>query len=290
MKIQPGRGVAEFLKDVFRSLDYHRVGIEDSITLGEMDDLEGWAPGTLFSRAGELITEQRAVKDAHEISIIRRAVALADRMMEQAMERARPGVVEKDLSRAIRFSSEELGGDGESFPNIIASGPNSSSPHHHPGVRALAAGDALTIDLGGVVDGYCSDLTRNPFIGKPVAELEKIYNLVLEANRAAIDAIRPGMTGIEIDAIAREIIEKAGYGTYFGHGLGHGVGLEIHEAPRLSPMAKSTRLMAGNIVTIEPGIYVPGLGGVRIEDYVLLTDQGAEVLSASPKELRVLPA
>lgn len=291
VRIQPNQRVAGYLADLLGSLGHEKVGYEGRITVDQLDNLSKWFPvGVRLENAGALVTALRSVKGAEEIECIRRAVDLADRMMALAQERARPGVTERELSRLIRFSSEELGGSGESFPNIVASGPNSSVPHHHPGARTLAAGDALTLDMGAIVEGYCSDLTRNPFIGSVSPELEKVYATVLRANEAAISAIRPGMTGPEVDAIARDVIDSAGYGAYFGHGLGHGVGLEIHEAPRLSPSADSHRLEAGNIVTIEPGIYVPGLGGVRIEDYVLLTEGGAEVLSKAPRDLCVLPA
>lgn len=290
VKVQPSRKVQEFLLGFFVSREYTRLGFEESISVEQHDRLGKWTPGTELVRAGDIVKKLRAVKDASEIDAIRRAVALADRMMEHAFSLLRPGTRERDISRAIRFSSEELGGSGESFANIVASGPNSSVPHHHPGERLLAPGDAVTVDLGGIVDGYCSDLTRNPFLGKPVPELERVYNVVLEANLAAVAAIRPGMTGVEVDAVARDIIETAGYGAYFGHGLGHGVGLEIHENPRLSPQAGDSPLVAGNIVTIEPGIYIPGLGGVRIEDYILLGEEGAEVLSTFPRELTVLDA
>lgn len=290
VRIQPSRDIDRFLTGLFTSLGLTRVGFEGGITVDQFDDLRKWFGGADLEKAGKLVTTLRAVKTAEEIATIRRSVGLADRMMELAQEHARPGTTERELSRRIRFAAEELGGSGESFPNIVASGPNTSRPHHHPGDRALCRGDVLTIDLGGIVDGYCSDLTRSPFLGSVDAELEKIHATVLRANEAAIAAIRPGMTGAEVDAVAREVIDSAGYGQYFGHGLGHGVGLEIHEAPRLSPSADSTPLEPGNVVTIEPGIYVPGLGGVRIEDYVLLTTGGADVLSRSPKDLRVLPA
>lgn len=288
VRVQPGRDVQKFLKGFFGGRGYTRVGFEESISVEQYDRMAGWMGGCPLERAGGIVKGLRSVKDTEEVARIRRAVGLADRMMENAFSLLRPGASERDISRAIRFSSEELGGEGESFSNIVASGPNSSVPHHHPGGRLLAEGDAVTVDLGGIVEGYCSDLTRNPFLGRPAKELERVYQVVLEANQAAIAAIRPGMTGVEVDAIAREIIDTAGFGAYFGHGLGHGVGLEIHEAPRLSPMADDTPLVEGNVVTIEPGVYIPGLGGVRIEDYILLGRDGAEVLSSFPRELTVL--
>ncbi|MCC5875886.1 MAG: aminopeptidase P family protein [Candidatus Sumerlaeia bacterium] len=288
VKVQPGREVQKFLKGFFAARGYTRVGFEESISVEQHDKLTTWLGGCPLERAGGIVKGLRAIKDGEELARIRRAVGLADRMMENAFSLLRPGASEQDISRAIRFSSEELGGEGESFSNIVASGTNSSVPHHHPGPRLLAEGDAVTVDLGGIVDGYCSDLTRNPFLGHVPKEMERVYQVVLEANEAAIAAIRPGMTGVEVDAIAREIIDTAGYGAYFGHGLGHGVGLEIHEGPRLSPMADDTPLVAGNVVTIEPGVYIPGLGGVRIEDYILLGENGAEILSRFPRELAVL--
>lgn len=287
--IQPTKGSKEFLAGLIGSQGYRRVGFEGSISVDQHDDLRDWCDGAVTQKAGELLRTLRLVKDETELASIRRAVAIADQMMERAAGWIAPGITEREISRRLRVAVEELGGERESFSNIVASGPNASRPHHHPGDRPLAEGDVVTVDLGAVFEGYCSDLTRNFFLGNPDPRLEEIYYVCREANEKAIAAIRPGMTGPEVDAVAREVIAAAGYGEYFGHGLGHGVGLEIHESPRLSPAGGRYLLQEGNIVTIEPGIYLPGVGGVRIEDYVLLNEDGAEVLSRFPKDMRIIP-
>jgi Xaa-Pro aminopeptidase len=273
---------------LFKKAGYEKVGFEGSITVNEYESLKKRFAKAKLKEAGALVMSLRRVKDEAEIKTIRKAVRLADKVMTEAVDRLKVGMSEQGLSRVIRFQMEELGGERESFSNIVASGPNSSRPHHHPTSRKFRKGDPVTIDLGGVVDGYCSDLTRTPVIGKPTAEFEQIYEVTLRAQQAAIAAIKPGMTGEEVDAIARDIIADAGFGGYFGHGLGHGVGLDIHEEPRLRPGAKDYKLEPGNIVTVEPGIYIPGEHGLRIEDYVLVTETGAEVLSKSTRRLQVV--
>lgn len=287
--VQPSSHVLPYLKGVFHQKGYTSAGIEGSMSLEQFEVVKKWTRGVKLSRAGQLITNLRRVKDAVELKAIRKAVRLADELMARAMEQIKPGLKEEELSRFIRRGAEDFGGEGESFDNIVASGPNSSQPHHHCGRRKMRVGDPVTIDLGVIANGYCSDLTRNPVLGKVSKKFEEIYQICLDANMAAIEALRPGMTGVQVDAVARNVITEAGFGDFFGHGLGHGVGLEVHEGPRLSPSAGDYQLEPGNIVTIEPGIYLPGVGGVRIEDYVLVTEKGARVLSKSPKDLTVLP-
>lgn len=287
--IQPLQKVKEFFRDTFKAFGYKQIGFEGSISVDEFDSLKGYVRGAKFEKAGDLLVALRMVKDASEIAIIRKAVKLADKMMAQAIAGLRVGITELEVARGIRFSSETLGGEGESFECIVASGPNSSRPHHRGGPRKLRKGDPITLDLGGRYGGYCSDLTRNAVLGKVDPEYQKIYDICLASNEAGIKAVRAGVTGVEVDAIAREVIERAGYGQYFGHGLGHGVGLEIHEDPRLSKRATDYKLEPGNIVTIEPGIYLPGKFGVRIEDYALVTEKGCEVLSRAPKQLQIIP-
>lgn len=288
IRVQPKEKVKEWLAAQWKKRNYARAGFEGSITVDERDGMRKWTRGTKLVKADDLILALRIVKGEEEIRLIRRAVRLADKLMEHVIDYVQPGIDEHSLSRIIRSGAEQLGGEGESFENIVASGPNSSRPHHHPTARRLRRGDPLTIDLGIIYRHYCSDLTRTPVLSLPSRKFQKIYDVCLRANEAAIKAIKPGMTGKEVDAVAREVIAEAGYGEYFGHGLGHGVGLEIHEAPRLSPNAGGYKLQPGNVVTIEPGIYIPGVAGVRIEDYVLLTEKGALVLSKSPKVLRIL--
>jgi Xaa-Pro aminopeptidase len=239
--------------------------------------------------AGSLLVDLRRCKDDGEIATIKKAAGIADKMMQLAWDTARVGVSELELSRAIRRGSEALGAEGESFPNIVASGPNASRPHHHPMKRRLRKGDMITIDLGAVVDGYCSDLTRNPVLGKSSLRYDAMYEVCLAAQQAGIKACTAGATGKDVDAVARDIIASAGYGDYFNHGLGHGVGLDIHEAPRLSPASTDT-LRAGDVVTVEPGIYIPGFGGLRIEDLLVVTEGKPRVLSRITKNLVILPA
>lgn len=232
------------------------------------------------------LLDQRAVKSPREQEVMRAAVAAGDLAYDLFLRGVRPGLTEWEMRRMFRRCADEAG-QGESFDCIIATGPNSSKCHHHPGDRVLGARDTLLIDTGVLVGGYHSDLTRTVFIGPPPARMREIYKVVLEANRRAIAAIRPGRTGGDIDKIARGVIERAGYGRRFGHGLGHGVGLQIHERPSFAKDNKMA-LRAGALMTVEPGIYLPGVGGVRIEDIVLVTRRGCEVLSRTPKTLTVL--
>jgi len=289
--VLPTNGQREFLVGLFRGLGYKYLGAEGTMTVDDWDTLKDRVrpAGTRLIREAGLVASLRRVKDESEIKIIRKAARIADQMMEAACEALRPGAKESEVDRVIRRTAEDLGATGVSFDPIVASGPNASRPHHRPSSRRLRQGDMVTLDLGAVVDGYCSDLTRNPVIGKVDARFEEIYAVCLEAQEAALKACIAGAKGAEVDGVAREIIATAGYGEYFNHGTGHGVGLEIHEAPRLSPTSSHT-LLAGEIVTVEPGIYIPGYGGVRIEDLVLVTDGKPKVLSKSPKHLRVVPA
>ena len=287
---QPMKDVKGFFRDLLKKADYESVGYEGSITVDEFDSLKSWTRGLKLklSKQEAHILEMRAVKDESEIRIIRKAAKVADLMMQAALESIRPGVREIEISRLIRRAAEDFGGTGESFDNIVATGRNSSRPHHHPSPSKVKKGDMVTIDLGAVVGGYCSDMTRNPVVGKVSRKFEQIYEVCLAAQKAAVDACRAGVDCRELDGVAREIISTAGYGEYFGHGLGHGVGIEIHEGPRLSPRGAG-KLREGHVVTVEPGIYIPGFGGVRIEDLVVVTKGKPKVLSRNPKDLTVLP-
>ena len=284
---QPISGVDAFFADFFQQQQFGKILFESSLPYSRLEKLREYTKGSELNAEEGMIGKLRRIKDNSEIARIVEAARIADAMMVVAQLYARAGVTEKELSRRIRFASEELGGSGESFSNIVASGPNSSKPHHKPSDRQFQSGDFLTLDLGAIFEGYCSDLTRNPVIGKPSAELERMYAVCLEAQEAAVAACKAGKTGKELDTLAREIITERGYGEYFVHGLGHGVGLEIHENPRLSQSSVDT-LMAGDIVTVEPGIYVPGVGGVRIEDLLLVREDDSLVLSHSPKRFTVL--
>lgn len=227
----------------------------------------------------------RAVKDAVEIAAIRHACAIADQALTEVFSRLRPGEREDELAMWLEGRMHELGGEGKAFSLIVASGPRGSLPHGSASDRRLGAGELVTFDIGCRVHGYHSDITRTFAVGKASDELRRIYDIVLAAQLAGLRAIRPGVAGREVDAQARGVIEAAGYGERFGHSTGHGVGLEVHELPRLARLGDEP-LQPGMVVTVEPGIYVPGLGGVRIEDSVLVTENGAEVLTPSTKELR----
>lgn len=229
-----------------------------------------------------LVEQLRARKDEEELSRIRKAAEITDRALAAVLETLKYGMTERELAWQVERTMRELGADGLSFTPIIATGPNAARPHHRPGDRRLQPGDIILFDIGAGFDGYQSDLTRTFVFGRPEEKFLEVWRVVAEANEAARQAARPGVPAAEVDAAAREVIKAAGYGDNFGHGLGHGVGLVVHEAPRLGPKSEDT-LAAGMVFTIEPGIYLPGWGGVRTEDLVVLRDHGVEVISQAPK-------
>jgi Xaa-Pro aminopeptidase len=225
----------------------------------------------------------RAAKDEGEQAALRKAIRLTDEAFAHFLAWVRPGVTEKEAAWEIEKYIREHGGEGLSFPTIIGGGPNGAMPHHASGDRPLQAGEPIVIDMGAIVDGYHADMTRTICLGQPDERFWTIYSLVLTAQERAEKGLRAGVSGVDVDRLARQVIAEAGYGEQFGHGLGHGVGLATHELPRLSALAPEA-LPAGAAVTVEPGIYLPGWGGVRIEDVVLVTEEGAEVLTGTSKE------
>jgi len=225
----------------------------------------------------------RAVKDAGEQAALRKAIRLTDEAFAHFVAWVRPGVTELEAAWEIEKYIREHGGEGLSFPTIIGGGPNGAMPHHGAGERPLQAGEPIVIDMGAIVDGYHADMTRTICLGQPDEQFWAIYSLVLTAQERAEKGMRAGVSCAEVDRLARQVIADAGHGEHFGHGLGHGVGLATHELPRLSGLATEP-LPAGAAVTVEPGIYLPGWGGVRIEDVVLVTATGAEVLTGTSKE------
>lgn len=225
-----------------------------------------------------LIDDLRVVKSPDEVECIRRALAVAELAFSQTLAFVKPGVREKDLAWELEKRMRDLGAEGLSFPPIVASGPNSALPHAIPTERTVKENEPLLFDWGAILDGYCSDTSRTLSVGKPSDTFLELHGILFEAQKKAIEGIKPGANTKDIDAIARDHITQAGYGKKFGHGLGHGVGLEIHESPRLSPL-KDTLLEQGMIVTVEPGIYIPDWGGLRLENMVLVTDTGADVLN-----------
>lgn len=237
-----------------------------------------WRPTT------DLVESLRERKDDGEIDRIRRAIAVAECALERVVESVRAGMTERQVAGLLEATLRECGSDGFPFPSIVASGPNAALPHARPTARRVCPGDFLLLDFGAVVDGYCSDITRTLVVGASTAEQRDVYEVVRLANERATQALRPGMTGRDADSVARGYIEDRGFGEMFGHSLGHGIGLEVHEAPRLAKTA-DTPLVQGAVVTVEPGIYRPGWGGVRIEDDVYLGNGGAQVLTRFTREL-----
>ena len=247
----------------------------------KLPDIEAWVP--LAGRIDAL----RSVKTEEEQALLARAEAIGDAAFAQICTVLKAGMTEREAAAELEYLLKKNGAQGFSFETIMASGAHSSMPHAVPTDKVIEDGDFVTMDFGCIYEGYCSDMTRTVAIGHADDEQRSVYETVLRAQRAAIDAIRPGMTGEEADAVARAVIQKAGYGSCFGHALGHAVGLAIHEDPRLAP-GNETVLEPGMAVTIEPGIYLPGRFGVRIEDLVVITADGCRDLTHSPKELLIL--
>ena len=240
-------------------------------------------------RSTERIVEQaRMVKDAAEIAILREAAARLGQVLPPVLAAVRPGVSERSVAAVIESSMREAGYERIAFDTIVASGPHSAMPHYRAGTRSLAAGDLVVLDFGGVLDGYCCDLTRTVSIGPPSREARRMYDAVRDAHAAAVAAVRPGIDASAVDAAARDVLRDRGLGEAFGHGTGHGLGLDVHEEPRIGrPRADlpPVTLAPGMVFTIEPGAYLPGFGGVRIEDDVLVTESGVELLTSLPREL-----
>jgi Xaa-Pro aminopeptidase len=267
-----------------------RVGVEDQhLSVRTFDRLREALPASVeLVPAGGGIEQLRMVKDAEEVGRIRAAAELADAALQATLADGLAGRSERAVALALETEMRRLGAERPSFDTIVASGAHGALPHAVPRDVAIAAGGLVTIDWGAQLDGYCSDCTRTFAVGgEPDARAREIYELVLRAQLAGLDAVAPGISGRDADAAARALIEAGGHGEQFGHGLGHGVGLEIHEAPRLSRTSSAT-LAAGHVVTVEPGVYLPGDLGVRIEDLVLVTDDGCERLNALPKDLQTI--
>jgi Xaa-Pro aminopeptidase len=235
--------------------------------------------------AGGFVEHLRAVKDSDEVDLMRRAAAIAAELYEWlASDHGLAGHTERQVALSLEIRAKEMGADGLSFPPIIAAGANGALPHAEPGELEIPRDALVIVDLGCIVDGYCSDCTRTFATGSLDEDATSVYRLVQEAQAAALAEVRAGAECREVDAVARRVIEEAGYGEQFGHGLGHGVGLEVHEEPRLTPRAEG-ELVGGNAVTVEPGVYLPGRFGVRIEDLVIVTDDGCEILTPTSKDL-----
>jgi Xaa-Pro aminopeptidase len=269
------------------SLGLSRLGFEaEHVSMADFESLRGAAPGLELVGLKGSVEQLRTVKDEMEIDAISQAVACSDAAFAKLLDSGvlRPGVREFEVAAELEHYMRLGGASRAAFDTIVASGPRSSLPHGRASERKLEAGDLVTMDFGAVIDGYCSDITRTVMIGKADEQQRRVYDLVLRAQLASLEAIAPGAGGRAVDEVARAIIRDAGHGDHFGHGLGHGVGIAVHESPRLSPLSDSV-LQPGMVSSVEPGVYVPGWGGVRIEDLVTVTETGCRVLTKSPKDL-----
>ena len=262
-----------------------RLGLEqhDVSWAQQLDYAEAFA-GVELVPAGELVEALRRVKDAGEIDRIRRACAIADDAFESLLPRFAQGLTEQEFALELEFAMRERGASGNSFDPIIASGPNGSRPHHMPSDRVIRRNELVVCDFGCIVDGYCSDMTRTISVGDPGADARHVFEVVLESQASGRAAVAAGVACAEVDRASRDVIAEAGWADAFSHSTGHGVGLEIHEAPRVATTAGDT-LLVNDVVTVEPGVYLPGVGGVRIEDTLVVGASGADALTRFPKDL-----
>lgn len=259
----------------------------DDLTLTRHARLAGLLEGVELRPTSGLVEALREVKDEDEVAAMREAAAVVDRALARVLAAGIVGRSEREVAFALHGAMLEEGAEGPSFDTIVAAGPRGARPHAVPSADPIPEGTLVVIDMGAVVDGYCSDMTRTLATGPLAPRLAEIYEVCLRAQEAALAASKGGMDAAALDGVARAVIAEAGYADAFGHGLGHGVGLEIHESPGVRPESSAT-LRAGMAVTIEPGIYLEGEGGVRIEDLVILGDEGREVLSGTPKQLQIV--
>ena len=279
--------MSNWLPELTAGLDSHRLGFEDGHVTFSLyqqlhDILKDTRPNLKLVPAGGLVESLRAIKEPEEIELITRAAEITDRALETVTDTLQPGVTEKEVAWKLESCLRELGSQTIAFDVILASGPNAALPHAKPSERKIPPGEPIVIDMGGRIEGYCSDLSRTICLGTPDETFRKVYGTVLEAQLAAINGIKEGMSGHDADAIARVVIEKAGYGKAFGHALGHGVGLAEHEEPRLGSNSEDI-LKANMVFSIEPGIYITGWGGVRIEDLAVMDGGRPRLLSNAKK-------
>jgi Xaa-Pro aminopeptidase len=262
-----------------------RIGLEDhGISWAQQRELAEAFEGTELVPAGAMVEELRRVKDDGEIDRIAAACAIADDAFAALLPRLAEGPTEREFALALEFAMRERGASHMSFDPIIAAGPNGAMPHSRPTDRPIGRNELVVCDFGCVVDGYCSDMTRTVSVGDPGPDARRLYDLVLLSQQAGRDTVASGVACVEVDRACRDVISDAGYGEAFSHGTGHGVGLEIHEAPRVAATAAGT-LLVGDVVTVEPGVYLPGVGGVRIEDTVVVAASGSRLLTHTPKDL-----
>jgi len=289
--VKRGESWAKHIVEFITDAKLHRVGYEPNAMLegvfrqtNELLVEEGYR--VAWVDADGLVDEVRKVKSPAEIALLRKAFEITCESFNEVSGVIEAGMTELEIAHALEAAMLARGAEGPAFPTIVASGPHAARPHHEPGSRRIEAGDSIVIDMGAKYEGYCADLTRTVWVGNADEKLREVYNLVYGANEAAIERAHPGATGKELDSFARDHITAGGYEEEFSHSLGHGVGLRVHEGPSASTRSEDT-MEAGNTLTIEPGIYIEDWGGVRIEDVVLFTDSGIEILTESAHKLQI---
>ena len=285
--IEAGRGMERaVLAQQLERLKCADVGFEDEAL--SVSAFDAWRDIEVNWRAAsKMLRAIRAIKSEDELSSIRQAQRVSEQAYLHLLSRMKPGMSERDAAVELEYLIRRGGAESVSFDTIVGSGENGAQCHALPSERRFRHGDMVVLDFGSRVGGYCSDMTRTIAVGEPSAKMRQVYDIVLEAQKAAVEALKPGITGKELDACARDVIAGHGFAEYFGHGLGHGFGLEVHEAPTANPQSEET-LLPGMTITVEPGIYLPEEGGVRIEDCCVVTQSGFENLVGVPKELHII--
>ena len=286
-EVKAGRGYTVLVEEVIREEGLQRIGFEDAYMTVQEYERYRKALSCELVPATELLLQLRMVKNEEELEAMTAAQRIAEKALDEILKEIRPGVTEKEIAARLQYLMLHYGASDLSFDPIVVSGPNGSLPHGVPSEKEIQSGEFVTMDFGCVYHGYCSDMTRTVAVGSVTDEMREVYQTVLNAQLAGIGAAKAGVTGKEVDGAARDVIEKAGYGPYFGHSFGHGVGVEIHEAPNASPMNERP-LPERAVISAEPGIYLPGRLGVRIEDVIVLTEGGCRNLTRAPKELIIL--
>lgn len=285
IEVPVGKGLLQAMKDSHCIKDGSVVAFEGNhLSFEQYDEMKKLSPDCQFVSRSMLIEKIASIKEEYELDCLREAARITDAAFAELLNEIKPGISERMLDAKLSYIMKSLGSEKDSFDTIVASGINGSRPHHSPTDKLLQNGELITIDFGAMYRGYHGDVTRTVCLGKADDKQREIYHIVLDAQEKAISALKPGLTGKEVDAIARDYIASKGYGDYFGHGLGHGLSLEIHAEPRLSPR-NNNALLAKQVVTVEPGIYIPGWSGVRIEDDVFITESGHEDITKAPKHL-----
>lgn len=287
--IQHKESIWEAVADVCRDTGIRELAFDKgTLTFAEYEELQNRAENVVLKPTSALVEQLRLIKDDSELAILQAAADIADRTYDHILTFIEAGMTEREVELELEFTMRKMGATSSSFDIIVASGKRSALPHGAASDKRIERGDLVTMDYGALYKGYCSDITRTVMVGEPSDKQRRIYDIVLRAQKRTVAEMKPGMTGKEVDALARDVIAAEGYGDNFGHGTGHGLGLDVHEEPRLSHRNNEGVLKPGMVVTVEPGIYIPDFGGVRIEDDIVITETGCERLTKSTKELIIL--